>query len=509
MLSFFLPPFQKVIEAGADSVMTSFESLDGTPAVMNWWLLRKVLKEDWGFKGFTVTDWDCVGDLVNKHHVVKDIVEGSVLSVKAGLDMVLETVEFPNAIIESVRSGVLSEALVNDSVKRILAKKLEFGLDVDDRYPDRSKVKVGTPENRQQALEAARQTLILAKNDGTLPISDRIANIALLGYNADHAVAQCGDWSLGSGQGWSGAHPRNWTITVLDGLKARFPNAKITYVPGAAVAPDEKTDIEAAVAAAKEADLTIVVVGDRPRYWGETKSTAKLELMCDQNALLRAIADLHKKFIVNYVGSKPLIIPEDVINKANAVIFQISPGMLGGTAFAEAITGDINPSGRFPITVPRHIGQIPVYYNTIRGQHGDKYADLTQEPQWAFGYGLTYSTITYSDASVDKALYGINDEIVLTLTVWNKGPVAATEVVQVYLHDVVTSATWATQELKAYERLPLKSGESKKIQIRIKVADCSIVNANEERVVEPGVFELWIGKSARDILLKVPFAVAI
>jgi beta-glucosidase len=261
------------------------------------------------------------------------------------------------------------------------------------------------------------------------------------------------------------------------------------------------------VAAANASELTIVVVGDRPVYWGEQKPAVALDLKGEQGKLLKAIAALNKKFVVAFLGSKPLIIPEPIIDKANAVLYCFSPGMLGGQAFAEIIVGDVNPSGRLPITVPRHVGQLPIYYNQVRGQHGDRYADFTEVPQYSFGHGLTYSTITYSGAHTDKLGYTLNDEIVLKVTVWNRGPFAATEVVQVYLHDVVTSATWPNQELKAFSRVPLKSGESKEVEIRLKVSDCWIINEEEQRVVEPGVFELWIGKSAREILLRLPFAV--
>jgi beta-glucosidase len=508
LLSFFLPAFKKAVDAGVDSLMTSFVALDGTPATANRWLLTEVLKQRWNFSGFIVTDWDSVGDMVVYWKIFANRQAACVAAAKAGLDMVLQTDQYHDAILNAVQSGELDEAAVNDSVRRVLTKKAEYGLFDDERYPDVSKVRAGTPENRQAALEAARQTLTLVKNDGYLPLSaNSIKSVAVLGANANHTIAQCGDWTLGDGQGYSGVQPANATITIIQGVRARFPNANVVFVPGAAVEPNEPTDIPAAVAAAQAADVVIVVVGDRPRYWGETKSVATLEFQGTQNELLEAIAALGKKFIIDVVASKPLIIPQDVIDKANAIIFQFSPGNMGGQVLAEAIVGDINPSGHLPITVPRHAGQLPVYYNQIRGQHGSNYADFTQSPQWAFGHGLSYSTFSFSDVKIDKTTYTVGEDIILTFTIWNKGPLAGAQVVQIYIHDVIASVSWPNMELKGHKRVFLAANEQQNIEVRIKTEDCSVVNADAERVVEPGDFELWFGTAASNILLKLPFAI--
>jgi beta-glucosidase len=352
-------------------------------------------------------------------------------------------------------------------------------------------------------LDAARQALILAKNDGTLPVSDRISTLTVLGYNADHAFAQ--------NSFDTPVNPENVTITLLKGLRNRLPDTTITFLGAAVVEPgkgQEVTQIDKAVELAKFSDMTIVVVGDRRDYLGEWKPTARVSLPGDQDKLLLALSDVPGiKLVVVLMAGKPLIIPEKVINRANAVIYQIAPGMLGGQAFAEAIVGDINPSGRFPGSVPRHAGQIPVYYNAVRGGHQVAYADLTNAPQYAFGHGLTYSTSTWSDAKIDKSTYRMNEEVVLSLKVVNKGPYRMTELVQVYVHDVVTSVTWANIELKGFSRFHIDKDESKNVEIRVKVSELSLVNASEVRVVEPGVFELWVGRSSSDILWKLPFTV--
>jgi beta-glucosidase len=505
--AFFLPAFQKVVDAGIGAFMSSYEPVDGTPSTANKWLLRDLLKGAWNFSGFVVTDWDCVGDLINRYNVAETMDQAAKIAVEAGTDMVLVTGSFHASVVHLVKTGQLDEGLVNDSVSRVLTKKFELGLFEDDRYPDKDKVIAGTPEHRQFALQAARESLVLLKNNGMLPLkASSVAKIAILGPNADHTIAQKGDWALGSGQDWSGAQPRELTITVVDGIKARFPGADVQFVPGCAVEPDEPTDIDAAIAAADAADLVIVVVGDRPRYWGESKSLATLDLQGTQLDLLEALTKLGKPFILNFIGSKPLILPADVVSAAGAVIAQFSPGMLGGQAFAEVITGDVNPGGRLTISWPRHVGQIPVHYNLIRGLHGG-YADLPTDPQWAFGYGLSYSQFTYSDAALDKSQYFLGDEIVLSLMVWNKGPLDGTEIVQFYLHDRVVSAAWPSLELKAFQRVTLKSGEYRTIEIRLNASECSIVDAQGNRVVEPGWFEAHVGKAANDILFKLSFSI--
>jgi beta-glucosidase len=356
------------------------------------------------------------------------------------------------------------------------------------------------------ALQAARKSLILLKNNGILPLkASSLRTVALLGPNSNHTIAQNGDWVSGTNEGHG--QPRNCTITVLDGLKKRLPNAKVLWELGACIEKGEHGDIPAALAAANQADVTIVVIGDRKTIWGEKQPTATLELQGEQLELLDALVKNGKKFVIDFVGSKPLVIPEKVVNAASAIICQFSPGMLGGQAFAEALVGDYSPGGRLPISWPRHAGQIPVYYNAeFRGEHGG-YADLTEQPQWAFGYGLTYSTFVISDVALDKSSYQKNDVIIVTMKVENSGPVEAVSVVQVYVHDVVTSVSWPKLELKAFERVVLGKGESREVKIKVPVADLAIVDSEGWRVVEPGNMEIWIGQSSYNIIAKRPFVI--
>jgi beta-glucosidase len=502
LFGFFLPPFKRAVEAGAGMFMSAFESIDGVPCVMNKWLQRDVLKGEWNYSGFIITDMNSVLFLQTRHQVADNLEEAAILAVDGGTDMVLGTEGFHAGCVSAVRKGKLSEGLINESVRRVLKAKFDLGLFEDDRYPEFEKAEIGTPEHRAVALKACRESLILLKNDGILPLNPNgIRSIALLGPNADHDRAQNGDWA-----GEMGGQPRNITITVRDGLKKRLPNVEIIFEKGARIDHGESANLTAAIEAAKKADVIIVVIGDRVSLTGEAKSVAKLELYGTQNELVRALVDLKKKFIINFIGGKPLCIPEDVIAAASAIVCQFIPGGLGGQAFAEAIVGDYSPGGRLTVTWPRYVGQTPVYYNQIRGSHGS-YADFSESHQWPFGFGLTYSPVEYGSASLDKHTYSADDVIHVKLTVTNKGVYDVVEVVQFYVHDCVTSVTWSFCELKAFRRVQIKAGETVEVRVDIPVSSCSIVNSEGKRIVEPGDMSLFIAKNADDRIYNFPFVI--
>jgi beta-glucosidase len=427
--------------------------------------------------------------MVDNQQVVVNFEEAAARAVNAGNDMIMVTSDFFNGAIAAVKSGKVNVGLVDASVRRILEAKFKLGLVEDPRAP-------------------AEESLILLKNNGILPLGeDKYRTIAVLGPNADHPVAQSGDWSLGSGhRTMFPEHPRSATITVLDGLKSRFAG-QIVYEKGVALELNETANLTAAVAAARSSDLSVVVVGDRMPWIGERKSTASLNLIGNQSDLLNRIVECGKPFILSVIASKPLVIPQNAIDAASAVIWQFEPGMLGGRAFARAVFGDYNPSGRLTITIPRHTGQVPLYYQQIRGSHQSGYSDLPLGPQWAFGYGLTYSEIQYVSATLKKTVYSVNENITVTVRMANWGDRDAVEVVQVYIYDVVTSATWATQELKGFARVAIKGHGTAEVSIIVPAGECSIVTADARRVVEPGDFELRVGKASNDIKFTIPFAI--
>jgi beta-glucosidase len=479
--SFFLPPFERAARQGCMTFMTGYQSMDGLPSTANHWLLRQVLKEEWGFKGILVTDWDNVARLHYEQRIAPSMVEAAVIAVRCGNDLIMATPSFFEAAQEAVARGLLQESEIDEIVQRILALKFAMGLFENPRRPSAAAAEsiIGCEAHRAVALRAARESIVLLKNDGLLPLAEgRYGSIAVLGPNADDCLSQLGDWSLGSSQYPSrfGQQPRECTVTILDGIRARAKNCEVVDNP-------------------EQAELTIVVVGDSLPYIGETRSTATLELQNGQAELIESIAATRRPFVLVLVASKPQVLPPAALS-ANAIIECFNPGMLGGTALAEILFGDQNPSGKLTISYPRHVGQQPIFYSQIRGQHGDTYADLTQEPLFPFGHGLSYTTFEYRNLRVLTPLVKRGQSVELDLQVANVGDRDGVEIVQVYLSDLVTSVTWVDRSLVAFARVPLRSGESTTVHISIAYEQLSLVNAFEQRVVEPGEFELTIGGSS-------------
>lgn len=533
--SWFLPPFERVAREGCRTFMLGYQSMDGIPITVNHWLLSEVLRGEWGYTGTLVTDWDNVGRMVWEQQVQPDYAHAAAAAVKAGNDVIMTTPRFFDGALEAVESGLLSEDAFDDAVRRILTLKFELGLFEDPRLPRENVADlVGTAANADLNLEIARRSLVLLENDGTLPLaSDRPLRLAVVGPLADDAQTQLGDWAGGSGQaGWLDGQPREMITTVLDGLRAHAPaGSQVRYARGAEILtlhPDPEGShfpdgqprppvvrsadadpalIAEAVAAAKASDAVVAVVGDRIELVGEGRSTATLELLGGQQALLAALIATGKPVIVVLLASKPQVLPACVADAA-AVIWAANPGMVGGQALAELLLGEVEPAGRLPITFARHVGQLPVYYNQIRGQHGSRYADLTQEPAWAFGQGIGYTTVAYDDLTLAADSLGLEETIVAEVTVRNTGSRPAHETVQVYLHDVVTSVSWATKELKTFRQVVVAPGESARVRLELPVAECTIVDGEGRRVVEPGAFDLLVGRSSRDQdLLRARFEV--
>lgn len=532
--SWFLPPFERVAREGCRSFMLGYQSMDGVPITLNDWLLSDVLRGEWGYTGTLITDWDNVGRMVWEQRVQPDVMHAAAAAVKAGNDMIMTTPTFFEGALDAVTQGLLEEDAFDAAVERILTLKFELGLFEDPRTPlDGLEQIVGTVEHADLNLEVARRSLVLLENDGTLPLRQTsTARVAVVGPLADDAQEQLGDWAGGSGQaGWLDGQPREMITTVLDGLREIAP-WEVLHVRGADIltlepdpagatwpdgqprppvvkpcAPDA-AQIAEAVAAAKAADVCVAVVGDAQGLYGEGRSTATLELIGGQNALLDAVIGTGTPVVVVLMASKPLVLPASV-SRAAAVLWVANPGMQGGRAIAELLTGQIEPTGRLPISFARHAGQQPTYYNQLRGQHGDRYADLTQSPAWAFGEGLSYTTVEYRDLVLAEPALAASGTIVADVTVTNTGERPTLETVQVYVRDQVTSVSWADKELKAFRKVALAPGESARVRLELPVADCTIVDAAGDRVVEAGEFTLLVGPSSRDeVLLASPFIVS-
>ena len=545
--SWFLPPFERVAKEGCGTFMLGYESIEGVPVTFNKWLLSDKLRGAWNYRGTLITDWDNVGRSVWEQKVKPDYVQAAADAVRSGNDLVMTTPKFYEGAIEAVKTGLLDESLIDAAVARILALKFRLGLFEDPRLPDQERINavIGSEEHQQLNLEVAHEAVALLKNNGSLPFNAAGAKrIAVVGPLADDAQTQLGDWAGSSGQiNWMpDGHPREMITTVLDGFKQLAPKGcEVVYSRGANIVdlvPDPEGEfypdgqprpkigvsakldcvlLDEAVENARQSDLIVAVVGDVIQAIGEGCSTATLELLGGQNALIDALSNVAretgKPFVVVLVSSKPQILPASVIGTngvivdetpaegTSALLWAPSPGMKGGQAIAEIILGETEPSGRLPITFPRHAGQLPVYYNQIRGQHGNRYADLTQDPAFAFGEGLSYTTFEYGEPTVtnvpESGAFGETDTVHAEITLTNTGDRKGTEVVQLYIGDIVTSYSWTDRELKAFQRVKLEPGESKTVVFDIPVSDCTIVDSEANRIVEPGEFEVLIGHSSR------------
>ncbi|GIG35745.1 exo-beta-d-1,3/1,6-glucosidase [Cellulomonas pakistanensis] len=565
--SWFLPPFERVAREGCATFMLGYQTMDGVPITVNDWLLNDVLRGEWGYTGTLITDWDNVGRMVWEQKVQPDHAHAAAAAVQAGNDMVMTTPQFFAGALEAIESGLLAEAELDAAVSRILTLKFRLGLFEDPRRPDpeAQATVVGAAAHADLNLDVARRSLVLLRNSGVLPLAggfdgvhgaaaravdgggvpaagalrasggdETPRRVAVVGPLADDHEAHLGDWAGNSGQAdWlPEGHPRDMIVTILDGLRASAPvgwavshsrgadildlvpdPAGETYPDGqprpkigVPVAPDEALIAEA-VAAAEDADYVVAVVGDQIQLVGEGRSTATLELVGGQNALLDALAATGKPLVVVLLASKPLVLPPSAAS-ADALLWVANPGMQGGQAIAEVLLGLTEPSGRLPISFARHAGQQPTYYNQIRGQHGDRYADLTQEPAFVFGEGLSYTMVEYADLRLDRETAAVGDTVRATVTLSNTGSRPARETVQLYVSDAVTSVSWAEKELKAYAQVDVAPGSSVEVTVDLAVADCTIVDAAGRRVVEPGRFEVLVGRSSRDAdLLRAAFEV--
>ena len=557
--SWFLPPFERVAREGCGTFMLGYESIEGVPVTFNKWLLSDKLRGAWNYQGMLITDWDNVGRSVWEQKVKPDYVHAATDAVKAGNDLVMTTPQFYEGALEAVRTGLLDESLIDAAVSRILALKFRLGLFEDPRLPDQERIDavIGSDEHQRLNLELTRESVALLKNNGSLPFAaDDAKRIAVVGPLADDAQTQLGDWAGNSGQvNWMpDGHPRHMITTVLDAFKQLAPaGCNVVHSRGANIVdlvpdpegefyPDgqprpkigvsaavDQTMIDEAIENARQSDLVVAVVGDVVQLIGEGCSTGTLELLGGQNALLEALSNVAretgKPLVVVLMSSKPMVLPACVIGTngvivdesaaegTSALLWAPSPGMKGAQAIAEIILGITEPSGRLPITFPRHAGQLPVYYNQIRGQHGNRYADLTQDPAFAFGEGLGYTTFEYGEPAItnvpDSGAFTESDTVHAEITLTNTGERKGIEVVQAYIGDIVTSYSWTDRELKSFKRVELEPGESKTVAFDIPVADCTIVDPDANRIVEPGEFELLVGHSSRrEDLKRTVFTVA-
>lgn len=508
--SVFLPPFKAAAEAGCATFMAGYNAIDGIPCSANPWLLRSILKEEWGFSGVVITDWNNVGWLHETQRVASSMEKACELAIRAGNDIIMSTPEFYGTTLKLIREGIIKEEYIDEACLRILELKFKLGLFDDKRFPDTGKATeiIGSKEHKHAAYNTALESMVLLKNENSiLPLSEKIRKITLVGPNCTDVQSQLGDWSFGARDlsrvevPTLSYHPDYDTgpiVTVLEGLRKRAGNdIEILYEKGCDMHDLDSGNINQAVALAEQSDIVIAIVGDDTILNGESRDRAELDLTGGQQKLLEALKETGKPLAVILINGKPLTIPW-IKENADAILEAWNPGIEGGNAIASILFGDYNPCGKLTISFPRHTGQLPVYYNQLPGWHGNSYVEMPAEPLFAFGYGLSFSQYEYSELRVSSKKLTTDDELTVCVQVHNKGLYAGTEIVQLYINDIFSSVTTPVKELKGFSRVSLKPGEKRTVEIAIPVSSLSLVDIDNNTVVETGEFEIMIGSSSRD-----------
>ncbi|MEO6491157.1 MAG: beta-glucosidase BglX [Ferruginibacter sp.] len=518
MYNFYLPPYKAAVEAGAESVMTSFNEIESVPVTGNKWLLTDVLRKQWGFKGFVVTDYTAINEMME--HGMGDQEKVSELSLKAGVDMDMVSEAFTTNLQKLLQQKKITLTQIETACRRILEAKYKLGL-FDDPYKNIKEEKlkeIFTESNRKFAREAATQSMVLLKNDNSILPLKKPGTIALVGPLADnkrdmigpHAAA--GDWKQ--------------NITVLEGMKSAGLN--IVYAKGANITDDTllikrlnndggdinienataQQLIDDALAVASKADIIVAVLGESQGMSGEAATRSNIGIPQSQQNLLKALSATGKPLVLVLMNGRPLTIEWESIH-VNAIIEAWFAGTEAGNAIADVLSGKYNPSGKLTISFPYNAGQIPIYYNhknTGRPYKGDvlfkyasRYLDVSNDPLYPFGFGLSYTNFIYSDIKVSSPSINRSQSLTATVTVTNSGSVAGKEVVQLYIRDMVGSITRPVKELKGFQKIELKPGESKMVSFTITANDLKFYNTDLKYVAEPGDFKIFIGGNSRDV----------
>ena len=511
----FLPPFKKAINAGALSVMTSYNSLDGIPSTCSKALLTDLLRTQWGFNGFVVSDLYSIDGIHGTHRVAETKQQAGVMALKAGVDADLGALAF-GRLEDAVQKGMVTEAEIDVAVKRILKMKFEMGL-FEHPYVDAAQAKqlVRSDNNKAVALQVAREVITLLKNQNhVLPLSKN-KKVLVCGPNADNVYNMLGDYTAPQEDGN--------VKTILAGIRSKLPASQVTYVKGCAVRDTTASNIAEAVAAAKKADVVVVAVGGssardfKTSYketgaavtdsktisdmdCGEGFDRATLTPLGHQMQLLKALKATGKPLVVVYIEGRPMD-KSWAAQHADALLTAYYPGQEGGTAIADVLFGDYNPAGRLPVSVPANVGQIPVYYNKKPPMPHD-YVEMSARPLYAFGYGLSYTTFKYDDLNIEETG---DTQFKVTFNVTNTGDMDGDEVVQLYLHDEFASTAQPMMQLKKFSRIFIPKGETKQVSFTLEAEDLEIVDQEMNHVVETGDFTVMIGPSSDNIILKATF----
>lgn len=503
----YLPVYQAALEAGAATVMSSFNDYDGIPASGNKWLLKTVLRDELGFEGFVVSDYDAVHEMVN-HGVAADGTDAARLALEAYLDMEMTSGDYINHGEELVRDGIISEKHIDELCRNILIAKYELGLFEDPfRYggAERFARETYKPESIALARKIARESMVLLKNEGSvLPLKEG-QKIAMIGPFISDARAMNGTWD-----GFSEA---GRTVTIEQGMKARFPEGSLTFTRGCDAYNHISGGVAAAVSAARAADVAVLTLGLPGNHSGETSSMTSVELPQAQKELLAAVKATGKPVVVLLVTGRPMAL-ESVDELMDALLVVWHPGTAGGDALADLLSGDYSPSGHLTMSFPRCDGQIPVRYNhKSTGRPINKEIDYTQShkakknyltsylftpntPLYPFGYGLSYTEFSFSDLQVLNPEVALGEDVTIRVRVSNVGDVEGTTVAQLYMRDMVASTTRPVRELKGFERVTLKPGESTEVEFVLTAGDMAFCREDMKFAQEPGEFGIWVGESS-------------
>ncbi|NUQ24120.1 MAG: beta-glucosidase BglX [Saprospiraceae bacterium] len=505
-----LPPFKAAVDAGARTVMNSFNLVNGIPATGNSWLQRDILKGRWKFDGFVISDWGSAGELVD-HGYAADLSHAAELAANAGSDVDMESSAYIGHLKAAVESGRVSMAVVDDAVRRILRVKFELGL-FDDPYkycdPKREKELLYHPDHQAAALDMAKKSIVLLKNEKQLlPLKKDQQKIAVIGALAADKNSPLGSWRLGSDD--------NTAVSVLDGLQKYTKNVK--YAKGAELVIGQATftmetkinetdtgGFAEAVKLAKESEVVIMVLGEHGFQSGESRSRTKLDLPGVQQALLEAVYKVNPRIVLVLMNGRPLAITW-ADEHIPAILETWQLGTQSGNAIAQVLFGDYNPSGKLPMTFPRSVGQVPIYYNHFSSGRADPtphvfwthYSDESNKPLYPFGYGLSYTQFEYSSLDMIMTDAAGRQPVTVQVTVKNTGKVAGEEVAQLYIHDKVAGVVRPVKELKGFQKLSLQPGESKIVEFKLTDAELGFYNNNGDFLVEPGEFEIMVGGSSQ------------
>ncbi|WP_176220857.1 glycoside hydrolase family 3 N-terminal domain-containing protein [Cohnella massiliensis] len=519
LLEVDLYPFRKAVEAGAQSVMPAYNEIDGVPCTVNRELLDDVLRGQWGFDGMVITDCGAIDMLAGGHDTAEDGLSAAVAALEAGIDMEMSGVMFGNHLADAVRQGKLSESKLDEAVRRVLRLKFRLGL-FERPYADAARAAevIGCEEHAGLARQMAAEGVILLKNESaTLPLSPKLGKIAVIGPNADQGYNQLGDYTS--------PQPQGQVSTVLAGIRERFAGEpeRVLYAPGCRIKGDDREGFPSALAAAKAADVVVMVAGgssardfgegtidlktgaskvsDNP--WndmdcGEGIDRMTLGLSGVQLELMQELKALGKPLVVVYINGRPIAEPW-VDEHADAILEAWYPGQEGGRAVADILFGDVNPSGRLTVSIPKSVGQLPVYYNGKRSR-GKRYLEDDSQPRYPFGFGLSYTEFDYSRLTVEPSVITPDGSATVTVDVTNTGRREGMEVVQLYVSDAASSVTRPEKELKGFAKIALKPGETKTVTFTVGPAQLEFIGLDYRPVVEPGLFRIHAGKNVKETI---------